>query len=130
MNTLALAQIVRIVGDAESANHDQLAIEEPPIQAPHELIYQRFPLLDGEGNGNDMLRLAIDAVTRLIEAKIPTLVCCGGGMSRSPVIVAAALAIVHCTDFEQSIQMVMKHHPADVSPALLADVQAMLQDMG
>jgi len=29
MNTLALAQIVRIVGDAESANHDQLAIEEP-----------------------------------------------------------------------------------------------------
>lgn len=108
----------------------QLAIEEPPIQPPHELIYQRFPLLDGAGNRHEVLRLAIVAVRRLIEAKVPALVCCGGGMSRSPVIVAAALTIVLHSDLEHSIQMVLKHHPADVSPAFLADVEAALKEMG
>jgi hypothetical protein len=34
----------------------QLAIEEPTIQAPRELVYMRFPLLDGEGNDRDLIR--------------------------------------------------------------------------
>ncbi|MCE9548168.1 MAG: dual specificity protein phosphatase family protein [Planctomycetia bacterium] len=106
----------------------QLAIEEPPVQPPRELIYQRFPLLDGEGNGPDVLRLAIDAVARLIEAELPTLVCCGAGMSRSPVIVATALAVAFRADFEQSFQTVVQHFPADISPALLAEVQAILKE--
>ncbi len=34
----------------------QLAMEEPPIQTPRELVYLRFPLIDGAGNGRDILR--------------------------------------------------------------------------
>ena len=44
----------------------QLAIDEPVIHTPREIIYCRYPLLDGEGNSPRLLRLAIDAVAALI----------------------------------------------------------------
>ena len=72
----------------------QLAMEEPPLQPPRELVYLRFPLLDGTGNDPNMLHLAISCVATLIRQGTPTLVCCGGGMSRSPAVVAAALSTV------------------------------------
>ncbi len=96
----------------------QLAVEEPPLQLSRELIYLRFPLLDGTGNAPSVLRLAIDCVASLIEAGTPTLVCCGGGMSRSPAIGAAALAAVEHVDLETCLRRVIQSHPADVSPGL------------
>ena len=84
----------RAIFDAGIRAIVQLAVEEPPIQPPRELIYQRYPLLDGEGNDRAVLRLAIEAVAGLMEAVVPTLVCCGAGMSRSPGIAAAALSAV------------------------------------
>jgi hypothetical protein len=33
----------------------QLAVEEPPLQPPRELIYLRFPLRDGADNPDDLL---------------------------------------------------------------------------
>ena len=107
----------------------QLAIEEPPVQTPRELIALRFPLLDGQGNDRELLRLAIETVASLIDQKIPTLVCCGGGMSRSPVIAAAAIAVTSGTDLHACLQEVVKNHPADVSAGLVADVQAVLGDV-
>jgi hypothetical protein len=62
----------------------QLAMEEPPLLPPRDLIFCRFPLLDGTGNDPVLLRLAIHAVAILQRSRIATLVCCGGGMSRSP----------------------------------------------
>ncbi len=100
----------------------QLALEEPPLQLPREFIYLRFPLLDGSGNDTALLRLAIDGVAKLVEAGIPTLVCCGGGMSRSPAIVAAALAIVERTGLNETLGRVLRSHPGDVSPGLWAEV--------
>lgn len=38
----------------------QLAMTEPPLQPPRELIYCRFPVLDGAGNDLDTLGLAIN----------------------------------------------------------------------
>ncbi len=107
----------------------QLAIEEPPIQPPRELIFLRFPLLDGGGNDVAVLRLAIDAVLDLIEREIPTLVCCGAGMSRSPGIVAAALAHAYRSQPEQVLQVILQDRPSDVSPALWAEIQATLKSM-
>ena len=107
----------------------QLAIEEPPLQLPHELIYQRFPLLDGEGNDRIVLHLAINAVSRLIKSKIPALVCCGAGMSRSPVIVAAALALSTQSDLGKCIHEVLQNRAADISVLFLADVEAALTDI-
>ncbi len=100
----------------------QLAVEEPVIQAPRELIYCRFPLVDSTGNRAALPRLAIAAVTALIEAKTPALVCCSGGMSRSPALVAAALARVDGADLHDCLRAVTESHPSDVSPGLWGDI--------
>jgi hypothetical protein len=51
-----------------------LAVEEPPIQVTRELVYLRFPVIDGPGNPPWMLRAAVGALAELISAKVPTLV--------------------------------------------------------
>jgi hypothetical protein len=71
----------------------QLAMEEPAASPPRDLIFLRVPLVDGAGNSIESLALAIRTVARLLELRIPTLVCCGAGMSRSPCIAAAALSL-------------------------------------
>ncbi|HEY2148830.1 MAG TPA: dual specificity protein phosphatase [Pirellulales bacterium] len=100
----------------------QLAIEELPIEPPREVLFYRFPLVDGEGNDPAILRLAIDGVAELIRAGLPTLVCCAGGMSRSPAIVAAAISVVNGTDIHKSLEIVTESHPSDVSTALWGDI--------
>src|SRR5262245_32724506 len=72
-----------------------LALEEPPVQAPRELISVRYPLLDGTGNTSDILFLAISSVATLLKMNMATLVMCGAGMSRAPAVSAAALALIH-----------------------------------
>lgn len=59
-----------------------------------DIVYCRFPIVDGAGTRVQLLVTAIETVTRLIRLQVPTLVGCGAGMSRSPAIVAAALGIV------------------------------------
>ena len=104
----------------------QLAMEEPALTAPRELIYLRYPLKDGQGNQPGLLPLAIGAVAKLMEQKIPTLVCCGAGMSRSLVIVAAALSVVRSEDFADCLKQLVVGRPADVAPALFMDVRSAL----
>lgn len=72
----------------------QLAYEEPVATLPRELLLWRVPLHDGAGNPPERLRLAVTAIELLLQARIPTLVACSGGMSRSPAIAAVALARV------------------------------------
>jgi protein-tyrosine phosphatase len=100
----------------------QLAIEEPPLKLPREIAYFRIPLVDGDGNDAALLQLAIGAVAALLEAEIPTLVCCGGGMSRSPAIIAAAIARLEKADLHACLQAVTKSHPSDVSTALWEEI--------
>jgi uncharacterized protein YndB with AHSA1/START domain len=101
----------------------QLGLADPPLQPPRELVYCRIPLLDGCGNDPAVLRLAIDSVAALLREATPTLVCCGAGMSRSPVIVAAAISQVEHANLEECLKRVAEHHPADVSPGLWEDVR-------
>lgn len=101
----------------------QLAAEEAPIQAPRAFILFRFPLDDGSGNDPDLLSLAITSVAGLISKNVPTLVCCGVGMSRSPAIVAAALSLVEKRSLEDCLKTVTEHHAADVLPGLWEDVK-------
>jgi protein-tyrosine phosphatase len=103
-----------------------LAVEEPPSPTPRELMACRFPLLDGMGNDPQVLELALRTVTALVRAQVPTLVCCGGGMSRSPAVAATGLALAHGEAPEECLQRVVAHHPCDVSPALWNEVTALL----
>jgi hypothetical protein len=52
----------------------QLAVEEPAIQPPRDLLYFRVPISDGAGNPVDSLALAIRTVADLLSRRVPTLV--------------------------------------------------------
>jgi hypothetical protein len=101
----------------------QLAVEELPLQFPREVVYCRFPLLDGTGNDPGLLQLAINSVATLLQQGTPALVCCGGGMSRSPAIVAAAMSRVEQADLDECLKRVAEHHAADVSPGLWEEIR-------
>src|SRR5947209_19674751 len=103
-----------------------LAINEPPFRITRELVYCRFPLLDGTGNPPWLVRAAIDAVAGLLRSGTPTLVYCSGGMSRTPVIAGAAVAQIRGCSLAEGLAVVFQSGPADVSPGLLSEVQAML----
>jgi len=96
----------------------RLAVEEPSPSTLRDLIDVRIPLLDGPGNPPEFLLLAIRAVATLVEARVPTLVCCGAGMSRSPCIAALALASVLDEPPESALARVARLRPCDISPGL------------
>lgn len=101
-----------------------LALNERPAVVGRELVACRFPLIDGEGNPTWLLRTAVEVVAGLIREGVPTLVCCGNGMSRSPAVAAGALAIARGIAPEEALRMVAAAGPADVSPGLWRDVRA------
>ncbi|WP_165072842.1 dual specificity protein phosphatase family protein [Paludisphaera rhizosphaerae] len=101
-----------------------LALNERPTLVGRELVACRFPLIDGEGNPDWLLRMAVRVVADLIREKVPTLVCCGNGMSRSPAVAAAALAIARGIAPEEALALVAAVGPADVSTGLWRDVRA------
>src|SRR5690242_11778923 len=65
-----------------------LAVEESPGRPPHELIFCRFPLVDGAGNDLKILALAIRTSATLLHSQVATLICCSAGVSRAPAIAA------------------------------------------
>ena len=95
---------------------------------PRDLIYCRFPLLDGAGNDANLLELAINTLAGLIRMRIPTLVCCDMGLSRSPAVAAAALALAaHREAPEDCLQRVTQEHRSDVSPGLWSEITHLLR---
>jgi protein-tyrosine phosphatase len=117
----------RQVLDAGIAAIVQVAAAEPALQPPRELICCRFPLVDGPGNDRKLLSLTITTLANLLEKNIPTLVCCGAGMSRSPAIAAAALSMVYQEEPDECLKQIAEHHPHDVLPGLWAEVKRFLE---
>jgi hypothetical protein len=105
-----------------------LAVEEPPAVAGHEMVYCRFPLVDGAENPPWLLRAAIDTTAMLLRHKIPTLVSCGGGVSRTPVIAAAALVALGRPTLQDALLFLAQFGHCDVSAGLLQDVVQVLSD--
>ncbi len=104
----------------------QIAAEEQALQPPREMLYCRVPLLDSPGNDAKLLDLAITTLAGFLERRLPTLVCCGAGMSRGPAIAAAALAQVYRETADDCLKRVAEHHPADVAPGLWGEVTSLL----
>lgn len=107
-----------------------LAIEEMPPSVVRELVYCRFPLIDGASNPPERLRLAVETVASLIRSGTSTFVFCGAGMSRSPAITAAALAVVERADPNFVLQRIVAGYPHDVTPTLWQEVTACLPRLG
>jgi protein-tyrosine phosphatase len=95
-----------------------LAVEEPSPGLPRSMVYCHFPLMDGAQDEHCLLDVAIRTLVSLLRNRIPTLVYCGAGMSRSPAIVAAALSIVQGGTPEERLGEVVAGQPHDVSPQL------------
>ena len=128
-NALDARDVTGVLGLGVTAVID-LAIEEPPIQFPRDIAYCRFPLIDGSGNQTAILRAAIETTATLIASGTPTLVACGAGMSRSPAIVAAAMAIKENGTLADTLEKLATGQPHDVSPSLLAEISDVMTAIG
>jgi len=125
-NALEARDVKRVL-DLQLQAVIDLAMEEPPIQFTREVVYCRFPLIDGPDNSTAVLKVAIDTTAKFLATKIPTLVACGAGMSRAPAIVAAAIALSERLSLTDALQKVTKDQPHDVSAGLLADIATLVQ---
>jgi hypothetical protein len=121
------ARDVRGVLDAGIRAVVDLAVEEPPVAPMRELVYLRFPLLDGDGNDPKLLRAMLRAVNALVRERVPTLVACGMGMSRSLAVAGVAFATVYGLDPPDVLTAVQG--PGDVSPALLRELRAFAEGL-
>jgi hypothetical protein len=101
-----------------------LALNEAPVPLTRELVYCRFPLLDGGGNPHWLLRVAVETVAGLLRAGVPTLVYCGACMSRTPSVAGAAIALVRGCPLSEGLALAIQSGAADVSPAPWSDIQA------
>jgi hypothetical protein len=101
-----------------------LAVEETPIHPTRELVYLRFPLVDGTGNPAWLLRAALRTVEESVRLRIPSLLACGAGMSRSPAI--AAIVSAPFLGLEPAAVLMTLHSlgPIDVSPTLWQELLA------
>jgi protein-tyrosine phosphatase len=113
---------LRKVLDAGIAALVDLALNEPPPRIPRDLIYCRFPLVDGVGNDTALLRFAVRTVAGLLADRTPTLVYCTAGMSRSPAVAAAALAQFTGQTPLACLEQIAEGRPHDVSPGLWQDI--------
>ncbi|MAG94064.1 MAG: protein phosphatase [Planctomycetaceae bacterium] len=104
-----------------------VAADVEPIDYPRDVISCRFPLVDGGGNRETLVRSAISLVTDLIHSRVPTLVYCGAGMSRAPAIAAAALATVRHESPDRILEELTAGAPHDISAGLWDDVHAALR---
>jgi protein-tyrosine phosphatase len=100
-----------------------LALNEQSANLPRELVYCRFPLIDGPGNPQALLRAAVEIVANLLRSDSPTLVYCGAGMSRSPAVAGAAIALVRGCSLAEGLVIALQSGPGDVSPGLWADIE-------
>ena len=107
----------------------QLAAEDAPLQPPRELVYCRFPLLDGAGNRAELLFLAVSTTATLIKMRVPTLITCGAGISRCPAVAAAALSMVYHEPPESYLEKVLEHHHGDVSPGFWNEITSLLPSL-
>ena len=99
-----------------------VAFEEPPATLPRELIYCRFPLNDGRGNGEPILLLAVQTLVDLLSSGTRTIVACSAGMSRSPTIAAFGLAAFLSEDPKDVLARIAESKTLELNHALWDDV--------
>lgn len=95
-----------------------LAAEEPPAVLSRDLVYCRFPLLDGGDNPDWLLRLAVETVADAVRNNVPCLIGCSAGLSRTPAIAVFGLARGRTLSIEEALRRVSKTGPVSISPGL------------
>ena len=118
------ARDLHAIHSAEIQAVVDLALNEPPLAVSRELVYCRFPLIDGAGNPTWLLRTAVQTLANLLRANVPTYLFCSAGLSRSPVIAAVAIAKLRSTSLHDELLTILHAAPADVSAAFVTDCES------
>ncbi|WP_052031467.1 protein-tyrosine phosphatase family protein [Novipirellula maiorica] len=100
-----------------------MAANEPPAELGRDIVYCRFPISDDDTNDDMIVSASIECLRLLLERDCRTLVACSAGMSRSPVIAAAALSILLGDRLSDTLLRITANAPRDVSPAFFSAVQ-------
>ena len=122
MDAISARDLKQIYDHAFAAVLD-LAANEPPAVLGRDIIYCRFPLSDDDSNADALVSAAIECLHSLIERDYRTLVACSAGMSRSPMIAAAAISVLSGDSLSDTLAQIMTNAPHDVSPSLFSSVQ-------
>ena len=117
-NAVEVGDVRRVLSFGVEALVDLAADEPILVHLPRDLVYLRFPLVDGDGNNSSVIQAAVDVASHFVKTEIPTVVFCSAGLSRSPCIVAAAIAKARGIDPHTSLEQVVKDPPSDISPLL------------
>jgi len=117
------ARDLRHIYDHEFAAVLDLAANEPPAVLGRDIVYCRFPLSDDDSNDDKIVSAAITCLHTLMERGFRTLVACSAGMSRSPMIAAAAISIACGDPLTDCLARITTGVPHDVSPTLFSSVQ-------
>lgn len=104
-----------------------LAMEELPITSDREMVTIRIPLVDGAGNTEAKLALAIYTVAEMMRMELRALVVCSAGLSRSPAITAGAISCVRAIEPGAALELVRRIGPADIAPDLWAGILRVLE---
>lgn len=112
--------------DRDIAAVVDLAWDELCAVLPREMIYCRIPLVDSGGNWDSTLTFAVQTVVDLLAAGKQTLVACSAGMSRSPAIVAAALAVTRGADPDDVLSEIGDARALEVSPHLWEQLKRLI----
>ena len=118
------ARDLRLLNDYRISAVVDLAVNERPAQLAREMIYCRFPLVDGDGNSQSTIDAAIRCVVSLVDNHIRTLVACSAGMSRSPALAAAAIAVCTGCSPDECLITITRNAPHDVSPMLWSRIKS------
>ena len=106
-----------------------VAYEEKPAVLSRQLIYCRFPRLDGGGNDFQLLLQTLRSVLIFLESDTKLLVACSAGMSRSPSIAAFALGHYLLQDPETIVSQIASIRSLELKPMLWADLRLAFQGL-
>ena len=117
------ARNLKTIYEHEFAAVVDLALNEPPAVLGRDVIYCRFPLSDDDSNRDEVVAAAIVCLCGLIRQRLKVLVACSAGMSRSPVIAAASIAMTTGDELGETLLRVVAQGPHDVSATFLTSVE-------
>ena len=121
-NAVVMRDIRHVLAHGVEAIIDVAADEPILSKLPRDVIYCRFPLVDGGGNDPLIIRSAVETTASFVRNSKPTVVFCSAGLSRSPCVVAAAVAMTQGDDPHARLEEVASTGPSEVSPLLWADI--------
>ncbi len=107
-----------------------LAADEPPaFRMPRDMIYVRIPLVDGGANSAESLFVVVSTIASLLSAEIRTIVCCAAGLSRSPAVAAAALALATNQKLEAALLQVNPSGSCQVNSDVIESILEVFEQL-